>query len=708
MSFTHILNLSLSASWLVLAIAGLRLLLKRAPKALHCALWALVAIRLLCPVSLQSELSLIPSREIIPTQYLTAEPSGQLPMDTPADLELITNPIYDTSITLDTDTTIDRLQHWDLFATIFWLGGMGAMAIYALYSYLSLRLRVRMAGWVSGNIYECDEIDTPFILGLLRPRIYLPSGLDDVTKSHVLAHETAHLKRLDHLWKPLGFFLLTIHWFNPVMWLGYCLLCRDIELACDEKVIQNLDKKSVRSYSEALVACTVSQRSIALCPLAFGEIGVKGRIRAMLHYKKPGFRVLILAITAAVTLAVCFLTDPLPPVNSLDKILSQENCMVLDLQEKTIKLEIPKDSLPENVLNGKTHPFNDAPILLLAYDNTRLSITKARMSGDELLVTIHVSHDFPDTGSILLPCHPFDDGAEMCVHAAHADVTDAVTWYGNALTVREMGHSSFSVGIKMEVWNQAQDYVRFQLEGLYNLRYSFEPQPVVVDTHTIYTMEGAELMGPRFRLDPDGTFTFSENPLTSYLGFGSYVLSNNRLVMKTDDGRCTWIFDGKDGDFFFDAEHSSIVQWYPDLKTLQSLPDGARFIQSPVYASEVQILLDTICSSPLPSSNPGDYIREHIAEYNQLLERPLETVSYCFGQFAKGHQTDLRGHIMALACKEIIGTTENLSTDAIHMTGQDWFDDFADYALNLREQIGTEELAKFHPWLAMALEILGI
>lgn len=705
MSFTEILNLSICASWLVLAIALLRLLLNRAPKSLHCALWTLVALRLMLPVSIESPLSLIPSREVVPQQYLVMESEE---LQSPAQLELITNPLFDAPVTIDTETTVDRLQHWDLFATVVWLGGMGAMSIYALYSYLSLRLRVRMSLRLRENIQECDQIDTPFILGLLRPRIYLPSGLDEITKAHVLAHENAHLKRLDHLWKPLGFLLLTVHWFNPIMWLGYFLLCRDIELACDERVIRNLDRASVRSYSEALVRCTVSHRSSALCPLAFGEVGVKGRIRAMLRYQKPRVRMLLLAGIAVLLLALCFLTDPIIPENSLDKILAQEDSLVLSVSETTLRLEIPKDALPENVLNGKTHSFSSAPIHLLEYDNTRLSITQARMMGDELAITIKLDHAFPDTGSILLHRHPFKDGADLHVRPAHYDVTDAVTCYGNALTLRGIGADFFCVGINMEVWNQAREYVRIQLEGLYNLRYSFEPQPVVVDSTTIYTLEADPLLGPRFQLNPDGTFHFSENPLSSYLGVGSYTLKNNQLVMKTDDGNFTWSFSMQDGDLFFDAEHSSIIRWYPDLKNLQTLPNGVRFVQSPVYPNEVEILLDTICSSPAQSSNPGDYIREHIGEYNQLLEHPLETVSYCFGQFAKGNQIDLRGHIMAMACQEIIGKTELALSDTGYMTGQDWFDSFADYALNLREQIGTEDLAKFRPWLAMALEILGI
>ncbi len=315
-TFTQVLNLSISASWLVLAVILVRLVLRKAPKAFHCVLWALVAIRLLCPFSLESELSLIPSREIIPEQYLAYTPIEQ---DQPAVFRPVTNPNYAQPIQVEADTTVGVLQTQDVLATLAWWTGMGAMAIYATYSYLSLRLRVRMAAWTQGRVWECDEIDSPFILGIFRPRIYLPSTLEPATRGHVLAHEHAHLKRRDHLWKPLGYLLLTIHWFNPIMWFAYWLLCRDIELACDERVIQALDRSGVCRYSEALVQCSVRRRNILACPLAFGEVGVKGRVKNMLSYKKPGFWMMVLAIITAIALAGCFMTDPVSETDPISE-----------------------------------------------------------------------------------------------------------------------------------------------------------------------------------------------------------------------------------------------------------------------------------------------------------------------------------------------------------------------------------------------------
>ena len=191
-----------------------------------------------------------------------------------------------------------------------WLIGVVGMLLYALISFLRLRHRVRASVLLEKGVYVCDDISDPFILGLIRPRICLPSGMDEQTRAYVLSHECAHLKRFDHIWKPLGFLLLSVYWFNPLLWLAYVLLCRDIELACDEKVVKELDDAGKAAYSEALVTASVSRRSIAACPLAFGETGVKSRVKSVLNYKKPAFWIILVAILACIAVAICFLTMP--------------------------------------------------------------------------------------------------------------------------------------------------------------------------------------------------------------------------------------------------------------------------------------------------------------------------------------------------------------------------------------------------------------
>ncbi len=305
--FVELFNVSISASWLILTIVAVRLLFKKMPKALRCALWALVAIRLICPFSIQSALSLLPSAETVPEEALYmqgTEPFHSIPV------EVVSNPLFGEITDVQLNTTVGQVQHFDVYGTLTWAIGLGVILLYGLVSYLRLRRKVLVSINLKDNIWICDAIGTPFILGVIRPRIYLPSALEEDKFSAVIAHEQAHLRRKDHWWKPLGFMLLAVYWFNPVIWVAYILLCRDIELACDEKVIREMEPQDKKAYSEALLACSIPFRPLAGCPLFFGEGGVKARIRSILHYKKPAVWVTAAAVVTGIALAVCFLTDP--------------------------------------------------------------------------------------------------------------------------------------------------------------------------------------------------------------------------------------------------------------------------------------------------------------------------------------------------------------------------------------------------------------
>lgn len=306
--FISLLNISISASWLVLAVVVLRFLLKKAPKWLNPLLWGIVALRLLFPVSIESVLSLLPSAQPIPPDIAyAARPAVDAGIPT-------VNDTVNRALTAAapvTGASVNPLQIWLNIAGILWAIGVAAMLLYTLVSYLRLRRRVRDAARVEKNIYRSRAVDSPFVLGLFRPRIYLPMATPEEEAFYIVAHEKAHLRRRDHWWKPLGFTLLALHWFNPLMWLAYILLCRDIELACDEKVIRQLGHEGRADYSQALLSATIRRRSIAACPLAFGEVGVKQRVKNVLNYKKPGFWIIAAAVVSCIVLAVCFLTNPI-------------------------------------------------------------------------------------------------------------------------------------------------------------------------------------------------------------------------------------------------------------------------------------------------------------------------------------------------------------------------------------------------------------
>lgn len=307
--FVKIVNMSISASWLVLAVLILCFILKRAPKWIHVLLWGAVAVRLMCPFSIESALSLIPSAETIkPTIMTDKVPSIQTGI--PA-INSVINPVISSSLTPAVGDSVNPLQIWIPIMTFIWLVGVAALLLYTAVSYLRLRHRISEAVILRENIYQSENIGSPFVLGIIIPKIYLPYTISGQNLNHVVAHEQAHIRRRDHWWKPLGFLLLTIHWFNPLMWLAYVLLCRDIELACDEKVIKELGSEQRADYTQALLACSVNHRMIAACPLAFGEVSVKERVKSVMNYKRPAFWVIVLAIAACVVVAVCFLTDPI-------------------------------------------------------------------------------------------------------------------------------------------------------------------------------------------------------------------------------------------------------------------------------------------------------------------------------------------------------------------------------------------------------------
>ena len=331
--FLKIINMSISASWLVLAVLLLRFALKKAPKWVNVLLWGIVAVRLAFPFSIESALSLIPSAETVPMDIeMAVQPTinSGVPV-----INSMVNPMLSSfAPPQDVLTSANPLQIWIPILSVVWVVGVVTLLLYTVVSYWRLRRKVSEAVILRDNIFQSENVASPFVLGLFRPRIYLPYNMDGQDLSHVVAHEQAHIRRRDHWWKPLGFLLLTIHWFNPLMWLAYVLLCRDIELACDEKVIKELGNEQRADYTQALVACSVNRRMIAACPLAFGEVGVKERVKSVMNYKKPAFWVVVLAVIACVIVAVCFLTNPkqdsytlriVVPAGSTEEIVYQED-----------------------------------------------------------------------------------------------------------------------------------------------------------------------------------------------------------------------------------------------------------------------------------------------------------------------------------------------------------------------------------------------
>lgn len=339
--FLKIINMSISASWLIFAVLILRLVLKKAPKWVNVLLWGIVAIRLICPFSFESALSLIPSAETFPKKIISGPSfdvqSGITPVDNRINDYLGDRYFEGVTVPANNGNTIMTIL------TIVWTIGILLLVAYTVISYWRLHREIDTAVRYKDNIFQSENVSSPFVLGLIKPRIYLPFKLDGQDMEHVVAHEQAHIRRKDHWWKPLGFLLLTIHWFNPLMWLAYVLLCRDIELACDEKVIKGLSNEQRADYTQALVTCSVNRRMIAACPLTFGEVGVKERVKSVMNYKKPAFWVIIIAVIVCVGVAVCFLTNPKQDRYTLRIVVpagSQEEFVYTDEEVSTVRNSI--------------------------------------------------------------------------------------------------------------------------------------------------------------------------------------------------------------------------------------------------------------------------------------------------------------------------------------------------------------------------------
>ena len=308
--FVKLLNMSISASVLILIAVLLRGVLRRSPKWIHCLLWGLVAVRLVCPLSFESSFSLAPRADFVETKLGVQREDGRY-MNSATDAGKALNDDLDNAQNknLANKGNADRQGDWKKISWT-WFVGVVLLLGYAAISYLRFRKKVQASVRLRDGIYVCDNIRTPFILGVIRPGIYLPSDMDEVQTDNVIAHERAHLSRLDQVWKPLGYCLLAVYWFNPLCWLAYILFCRDIELACDEKVIRDMDVEDKKVYSRVLLSFSDPSHRIAAGPLAFGEIGVKKRIQSVLNYRKPAFWMVGLAILALVVTSLCFLTNP--------------------------------------------------------------------------------------------------------------------------------------------------------------------------------------------------------------------------------------------------------------------------------------------------------------------------------------------------------------------------------------------------------------
>ncbi len=538
--FLTVVNLSLTAGWLVLAVLALRLLLRKAPRWSFCLLWGLVALRLMFPFSLESSFSLIPSAQPLPREILsTATP--QIQSGIPA-VNSAVNPILQEALAPAAGASVNPTQVWSFLLSRIWLAGMAGLLLYALVSTLLLKRRLATATLLEDNIRQSEQVGSPFVLGLFRPVIYLPYHIAEEDLTYVLAHERTHIRRLDHWWKLLGYVLLSIYWFNPLMWVAYVLFCRDLEGACDEKAIRTLDQQARKGYSTALLNCSIHRRPAAPCPLAFGEAGVKSRVKAVMHYKKPAFWIVVIALAACIIAALCFLTSPKEP--SVYDVLTQDGYEVLGQEQVELTLTVPKSALTDDCYTGDGHTFADGQVVVWQDDATTIYLHNVMPSNesDELLyMTFDCSYRFSNCGSFVTPLQAMEDSSvSPRLLLRSKTLRDGTTTYPDALNLRGYGPGAkFTFYVSKDACMAAQDtlmvdvicnQVQYAKEGYGTSGNQLSPAG-------LYLYEGDGFGGDfTITLRTDGSFTYYEGGLSSYIGAGKWSVSGDILTLEDETG----------------------------------------------------------------------------------------------------------------------------------------------------------------------------
>ena len=321
--------MSIDSAWLIIAVIIVRAVLNKSPKYFRKLLWGLVGLRLVVPFSFESVFSLIPHETHQVTDRVVAQ--------------VTTAPVK------------EALSFFDIAPIIWSIVGI-CFLIYGIISYLRLRMKIIDGTLVNGNVYQSERIQSPFVCGFIKPRIYLPYGLDEITKKCVLQHERTHIKYGDHILKVIGFFVVCVYWFNPLVWIAYFMLCKDIEFSCDESVIKKYDADECKEYAKALLDLGVNKVKLSACPIAFGEVSIKKRIKNVISYKKASKILVAASLCVCIGVSVCFMTEP--------EVSLKPKVEEVELQEETTEPVTEKvtEVVTEPETEPETEPATEKPV----------------------------------------------------------------------------------------------------------------------------------------------------------------------------------------------------------------------------------------------------------------------------------------------------------------------------------------------------------
>jgi beta-lactamase regulating signal transducer with metallopeptidase domain len=574
--------MSLTASYVILFVILVRLVLKKAPKVISYALWGVVAFRLLCPFSFEGMFSLLPV-SVTPIPYdIAYQQNPQINSSIIAVDAYINRALPYPSV----EASVNPLQIYTFLGAYIWVLGIAVMIVYSVTSVLTLKCRLRSVRHIKRNVYETNNLKTPFVLGIFRPRIYIPAGLTAEEKSHIILHENTHIRRYDHIIKPFAFFVLSIHWFNPLVWIAFILMSSDMEFSCDEKVINKMGAEIKKAYSASLLSLAMGKRILNGSPLAYGEGNVRGRIKNVLNYRKPSFRITILAVIAVVVVSIGLLANP-------------KNAEEAPSINKThINASINRGDLDSCVADAvktfNTNQYHNADFAAEAH--TILKTIKNGSTTKVYAMALYMEFGFAGSGFF------------------------------------ETGGSHMPVEITFEK----------RATGEYELKEYWTPQE---GSHYAPSIKGK----------------FPSDIYEDALDTQKYVVGH-----------------------------------------IQSCYEQAIEYGSVPITGHLAKLVESICSSPTEASNPRAYIDAHPIEYREMIYYGKHTLLYCYTLFEQGGQTGLAGHIMASACRDILGEED---IDLLANTGQDWYDAFKESVLNLHRQNSDEYMKKNMPgsWLLLQM-----
>lgn len=718
--FTKILSRSLSAGWIVLVVLLLRGLFPKAPKWFRVVLWGIVGLRLICPFSLESSFSLMPeslgSGAVIEAWKDDYVGQVQIHHDS--------SQIYDAAVAEGRKpissgengfyvvTKADRLEEPSTIETTLlpvcarvWILGMLCLFLYSGWTGMKLHRKVAAAVRYQGCVFQSEQVNSPFVSGICHPKIYVPFDVQEEALDYIIAHEKSHIQRKDHWWKPLGFLLLSVYWFHPLLWLAYVLFCRDLELACDEKVIRHLDQGQKADYSQVLLNCSVPGERIAAGPLAFGEIRVKERVKAVMNYKKPAWWAMIAAVLTVVIVAVCFLTNPkkgaydikiVIPAGSQEKIVYSEeeispwkNEIFLSAGEGLGDTEVslkPVEAKEENAYDTLVYLTHGMPVKMKAEKGRwfQIGVNVQNPTENDRVVFVHVENvEVRIADSAAKSLEPYrtdyigDDSKVQTDWRKLEEVISAAILENekqNAKegTIRIESH----VMLANEIRNGA-DRDTAEEETVYLL--------VLMRTYEMYDSEVIQVVGESC-VPTAITFSISES--------GEYLLKD--------------YWEPRDGGYYTE----DVREKFPGVSAENALNEQIYLAQLQAESYDkamacfeirgslkdgIETLLETVCSSPKEVSSAEERIQAHLQEYKELLSYEEYTLRYCFTEFLKGGQTDLRGTVMEQLCMDIMDGWGIPHHDVLYETGQDWFDTFLENTKNLATQYGTEELEKNAP-----------